>query len=113
VVAAAAAAVGRPVPPLQFAAHQAGLLEGDLPHFEAVHEARNVFVAALEFFDAAEYRWSQVFPAWNFHSCFAVETPREAYDDARERRYLAASGKPEGSPDAAGSDQAFGLFSDM
>jgi hypothetical protein len=54
VVAAAAAAVGRHVPPLQFAAQQAGLLERDLPHLEAVHESGNVFVAALEFFDAAE-----------------------------------------------------------
>jgi hypothetical protein len=70
-------------------------------------------VAAFEFFDAAEQCWSQVFPAWTFHSCFALETPREAYDDAGERRYLATSGNPAGSPDAAGSDQVFGLFSDM
>jgi hypothetical protein len=112
-VVAAAAAADRKVPPLQFATHQAGLLEGDLPYLEAVHEARNVFVAALEFFDAADHRWSQVFPAWTIHSCFALETPREAYDDAGERRYLAASGKPAGFPDAAGSDQVFGLFSDM
>jgi hypothetical protein len=113
VVAATAAAINRDLSPLQFAAEEPRLVEGQLADLEAVHQARDVFVAAFELFDAAEQCRRQVFPAWTFHWWLRPENPGEAYDGSGERRYLAASGKPEGSPDAAGSDQVFGLFSDM
>jgi hypothetical protein len=55
VVAAVATAMDRrSMPPKQFTAQEARLLERHLPHLEAVHEPGNVFVAALEFFHAAE-----------------------------------------------------------